>query len=190
MTVQTVLVCEAQVPFVHGGAEVHVRQLVRELRARGYATELVSVPFKWYPKGRDPAARGGVAAARSEREQRPSGRSRDRNEIPFVFRAASEQGGVAHSPVPCGLRAVRHGIQRFRAHGARRRAARHVDAARYADARRMPRALRERAKHRLASGQVQWPHRGAALPSAEAGDSVWWRAPTSTTCCRSDGSNR
>ncbi|HTH01698.1 MAG TPA: glycosyltransferase family 4 protein [Vicinamibacterales bacterium] len=50
MTVQTVLVCEAQVPFVHGGAEVHVRQLVKELRARGYATELVSVPFKWYPK--------------------------------------------------------------------------------------------------------------------------------------------
>ena len=50
MTVQTVLVCEAQVPFVHGGAEVHVRQLVNELRARGYATELVSVPFKWYPK--------------------------------------------------------------------------------------------------------------------------------------------
>src|SRR5262245_5405736 len=50
MTVQTVLVCEAQVPFVHGGAEVHVRQLVRELRARGFTTELVSVPFKWYPK--------------------------------------------------------------------------------------------------------------------------------------------
>src|SRR4026207_2372103 len=50
MTVQTVLVCEAQVPFVHGGAEVHVRQLVKELRERGYATELVSVPFKWYPK--------------------------------------------------------------------------------------------------------------------------------------------
>lgn len=50
MAVQTVLVCEAQVPFVHGGAEVHVRQLVRELRRRGYSTELVSVPFKWYPK--------------------------------------------------------------------------------------------------------------------------------------------
>jgi glycosyltransferase involved in cell wall biosynthesis len=50
MTVRTVLVCEAQVPFVHGGAEVHVRQLVRELRLRGYLTELVSVPFKWYPK--------------------------------------------------------------------------------------------------------------------------------------------
>jgi glycosyltransferase involved in cell wall biosynthesis len=50
MTVQTVLVCEAQVPFVHGGAEMHVRQLVRELRTRGFTTELVSVPFKWYPK--------------------------------------------------------------------------------------------------------------------------------------------
>jgi glycosyltransferase involved in cell wall biosynthesis len=47
---KSVLVCEAQVPFVHGGAEVHVRELVRELRARGYAAELVSVPFKWYPK--------------------------------------------------------------------------------------------------------------------------------------------
>ncbi len=50
MTVRTVLVCEAQVPFVHGGAEVHVRQLVRELRLRGFQAELVSVPFKWYPK--------------------------------------------------------------------------------------------------------------------------------------------
>ena len=44
------LVCEAQVPFVHGGAEVHVRELVRELTARGFLAELVSVPFKWYPK--------------------------------------------------------------------------------------------------------------------------------------------
>ena len=50
MSINTILVCEAQVPFVHGGAEVHVRQLVRELRARGFETELVSVPFKWYPK--------------------------------------------------------------------------------------------------------------------------------------------
>ncbi len=50
MDVRTILVCEAQVPFVHGGAEVHVRELVRELRARGYEAELVSVPFKWYPK--------------------------------------------------------------------------------------------------------------------------------------------
>ena len=50
MSVRTVLVCEAQVPFVHGGAEILVRELVRELRARGHLAELVSVPFKWYPK--------------------------------------------------------------------------------------------------------------------------------------------
>jgi glycosyltransferase involved in cell wall biosynthesis len=50
MSVRTIVVCEAQVPFVHGGAEIHVRELVRELTARGYLAELVSVPFKWYPK--------------------------------------------------------------------------------------------------------------------------------------------
>jgi glycosyltransferase involved in cell wall biosynthesis len=50
MSIARILVCEAQVPFVHGGAEVHVRELVRELRGRGYDAELVSVPFKWYPK--------------------------------------------------------------------------------------------------------------------------------------------
>ena len=50
MDVRTILVCEAQVPFVHGGAEIHVRELVRELRDRGFLAELVSVPFKWYPK--------------------------------------------------------------------------------------------------------------------------------------------
>jgi len=49
-SVRTVVVCEAQVPFVHGGAEIHVRELARELNARGYEAELVSVPFKWYPK--------------------------------------------------------------------------------------------------------------------------------------------
>ena len=37
-------------PFVRGGAEFHVRELVRQLRAHGHDTELVSVPFKWYPK--------------------------------------------------------------------------------------------------------------------------------------------
>ncbi len=50
MAVRTVLVCEAQVPFVYGGAEALVRSLVERLRAAGYETDLVSVPFKWYPK--------------------------------------------------------------------------------------------------------------------------------------------
>jgi glycosyltransferase involved in cell wall biosynthesis len=48
--IRTILVCEAQVPFVEGGAELHVRSLVAQLEARGFDAELVSVPFKWYPK--------------------------------------------------------------------------------------------------------------------------------------------
>ena len=47
---KTVVVCEAQVPFVHGGAELHVQGLVDNLRRRGHKAERVSVPFKWYPK--------------------------------------------------------------------------------------------------------------------------------------------
>ncbi len=47
---RTVLVCEARVPFVQGGAEYHVRELVRQLKRHGHDAELVSVPFKWYPK--------------------------------------------------------------------------------------------------------------------------------------------
>jgi glycosyltransferase involved in cell wall biosynthesis len=48
--VKTVVVCEAQVPFVRGGAEALVRELVRQLRTRGFDAERVSLPFKWYPK--------------------------------------------------------------------------------------------------------------------------------------------
>ena len=37
-------------PFVRGGAESLVRELVRQLRFRGHEAELVSIPFKAYPK--------------------------------------------------------------------------------------------------------------------------------------------
>lgn len=50
LSIRTVLVCETQVPFVRGGAELLVRQLVDQLRARGFDTDRVSLPFKWYPK--------------------------------------------------------------------------------------------------------------------------------------------
>lgn len=50
MGIRTVVVCEAQVPFVEGGAEIHVRSLLDRLRARGYETARVALPFKWYPK--------------------------------------------------------------------------------------------------------------------------------------------
>ena len=50
MTIRTALVCEARVPLVHGGAELHVSGLVDQLRKRGLRAERVSIPFKWYPK--------------------------------------------------------------------------------------------------------------------------------------------
>lgn len=51
MGIQRIIVCEAQVPFVRGGAEYLVRTLVSQLQQHGYAAELVSIPFKWDPKG-------------------------------------------------------------------------------------------------------------------------------------------
>jgi glycosyltransferase involved in cell wall biosynthesis len=48
--IKTVVVCEAQVPFIRGGAEALSRELVRQFRARGFETDRVSIPFKWYPR--------------------------------------------------------------------------------------------------------------------------------------------
>jgi len=45
-----ILVCNAQVPFVSGGAERCAASLVRELRAVGHETELVRLPFSWSPR--------------------------------------------------------------------------------------------------------------------------------------------
>src|ERR671934_2492628 len=44
-----IAVCRPQVPFARGGAEIFADDLVSELRARGHETDLVTVPFKWYP---------------------------------------------------------------------------------------------------------------------------------------------
>ena len=45
-----IVVAEAQVPFVQGGAELHVRSLIDQLRARGYDVEKVALPFRAQPK--------------------------------------------------------------------------------------------------------------------------------------------
>jgi glycosyltransferase involved in cell wall biosynthesis len=44
-----IAVCAPQVPFSRGGAEIFADDLVDELRERGHETDLVTVPFKWYP---------------------------------------------------------------------------------------------------------------------------------------------
>jgi glycosyltransferase involved in cell wall biosynthesis len=49
-TPQRIVVAEAQVPFVQGGAELHVRSLIDQLRRRGHDVEKVAVPFRSQPK--------------------------------------------------------------------------------------------------------------------------------------------
>src|SRR5262245_28579667 len=44
-----VLICTSQVPFITGGAEVHVENLMRALIAAGHEADVVALPFKWYP---------------------------------------------------------------------------------------------------------------------------------------------
>ncbi len=44
-----VAVCAPQVPFTRGGAEIFADELVSELRAREPETDLVTIPYKWYP---------------------------------------------------------------------------------------------------------------------------------------------
>src|SRR3954465_15159301 len=44
-----IAVCAPQVPFTRGGAEIFADDLVSELRERDHQTELVTVPYKWYP---------------------------------------------------------------------------------------------------------------------------------------------
>lgn len=46
---KSVLVCAAQAPFVTGGAEIHVRELVKSLAARGFRVDVVSLPFHAHP---------------------------------------------------------------------------------------------------------------------------------------------
>ena len=42
-----VVICGAKVPFAHGGAEMLVDSLRDELRRRGFAADVVNLPFQW-----------------------------------------------------------------------------------------------------------------------------------------------
>jgi glycosyltransferase involved in cell wall biosynthesis len=47
-----ILIATIYVPFVRGGAEVHAEGLRNALEQAGHETEIVAVPFKWYPAQR------------------------------------------------------------------------------------------------------------------------------------------
>ncbi|HEX9822970.1 MAG TPA: glycosyltransferase family 4 protein [Actinomycetota bacterium] len=44
-----IAVCHPHTPFTRGGAEMHTDSLARALRDAGHETEIVSIPWKWYP---------------------------------------------------------------------------------------------------------------------------------------------
>ena len=46
-----ICICASQVPFVSGGAELHVETLRAQLAARGFDVDVVAVPFSWEPHG-------------------------------------------------------------------------------------------------------------------------------------------
>ncbi|MSQ15729.1 MAG: glycosyltransferase family 1 protein [Dehalococcoidia bacterium] len=50
MAVKSICICSTQVPFNWGGAELLVGALRQALASRGYDTDVISIPFKWYPK--------------------------------------------------------------------------------------------------------------------------------------------
>ncbi len=45
-----IIICATQVPFVRGGAENHVEGLRAALCSHDHRVDVVSLPFKWYPK--------------------------------------------------------------------------------------------------------------------------------------------
>lgn len=44
-----ILICNAQIPFHWGGAEIMIENLHQELKKRGYQAEVVQLPYRWYP---------------------------------------------------------------------------------------------------------------------------------------------
>lgn len=45
-----VLILNTQVPFCYGGAEVLAEDLMTQLRKAGHRSEILTLPFKWYPQ--------------------------------------------------------------------------------------------------------------------------------------------
>lgn len=50
MSVKSILICTSQVPLRYGGTEILVKSLRTALDRRGYQVDVVSIPFRHYPK--------------------------------------------------------------------------------------------------------------------------------------------
>lgn len=52
MKKKRIVICSAQIPFNYGGAEILVEELNKQLNLVGFNSEIVNIPFKWYPNER------------------------------------------------------------------------------------------------------------------------------------------
>lgn len=50
MRMKKIAICAAQIPFNYGGAEILVEELNKQLNNKGFQSEIIKIPFKWYPK--------------------------------------------------------------------------------------------------------------------------------------------
>ncbi|OIP97083.1 hypothetical protein AUK40_04100 [Candidatus Wirthbacteria bacterium CG2_30_54_11] len=50
MNRKNILVCNVQVPFVRGGAEILIDELCSHIKQRGHNAEVISIPFFWEPR--------------------------------------------------------------------------------------------------------------------------------------------
>jgi hypothetical protein len=164
--VRTVLVCEAQVPFVYGGAERHVRGLVSELRRHGYRAKKVSIPFKPYPKS-ELLAQAALwrLVDLSEANYEPVDPSSPRNSH-LLSAIRSKVTGCFISTAR--RRLVRDGIQRVLATGGRRPPSRWLIGLTPKPF-RVEAAVQQCAEHGRSFGEIQRTHRRAVVPPATVG---------------------
>ena len=169
MSVRTVLVCGVQVPLVHGGAEILVSELVSQLQARGYESELVSLPFKWYPKEEIFAH---AAAWRCIDLCEANGRRIDcviATKFPSYFVRHPNKVDLAGAPASRGVRPGRQPLlPGLRVDRERRRQPAAAVRSRSADDRRGEAGLHDRRRADRPPREVQRHPRAGPLPAAEA----------------------
>ena len=161
-------------------------QLVTQLRARGYRSDLVAVPFKWHPKEEifsHAAAWRLLDLTEVNGERVDCG---DRDEVPLVLRAPPEQVDLAAAPAPRRVRSLRPPVLRgLRLGRDGRGGARAPNRPRHARDRRGPARLHHQLGGHRAPRAVQRAVRAAAVPPAAPGPAAAARAPAATTCSRS-----
>ncbi len=122
-----ILISTVQVPFVDGGAEALARSLKKVLISKGHQTEIVSIPFRWYPPERihehvlacrllDLQEANGLKVDKVIGLKFPAYHVRHPNKVTWIihqFRTAFEMWGTEHcdlSPYPNG-KAVKDSIE-------------------------------------------------------------------------------